>query len=131
MVERNVFNLFEKTSFKKFFNTLYKIYLKNNKEIKNEEIVSLDNYLCNKFSKIKSFKCQTKKGFCLNISQSFTDPYPVEVSIYNKEDQSFSNLSGFSLEDILNSEFCPTIKLTNEEALSHIIFFYLKENELL
>lgn len=131
MVERYVYNLFEKTNFKTFFNFFYKKYLKSNSKISYDGVIYLNNYLINLFSESKKHKLDIIPDECLNISQSFSDPFTISVSIYNKKTTELLDFSEYNISYILNLEFCPTLKLSNEEALSHILFFYLKDNELL
>jgi len=132
MLERNVLNLFKKTHFKIFFNCLYRNYLKLDHDISYDKIIYIDNFTNNLFNKFKKLSLNTPSNDkCLNIAQSFTGPYSFQVSVYSKNTTKLSDFSNYRMEEIINMEFCPTVKLSNEESLSHIIFFYLKNNELL
>jgi hypothetical protein len=124
--------MFKLTFYKKFFNCFFKTYLKSG-SYSYDQIIKIDlelRFFFNENLKRKKDPKKVREELCVNLSNSFKSPFDVECLVYNYQSTELSDVSNFAFEDIFNFKFCPTIKCSTEEYLSHLLFFYFKNGKL-
>lgn len=132
-MNKTIGDLFRLTFYKKFFNCFFRMYLSDG-AYDYDQIINIDlelRFFFNENLKRKKDPKKAKEELCVNLSNSLEGQFDVECLVYNYQSTELSDVSNFAFEDIFNFKFCPTIKCSIEEYLSHLLFFYFKNGKLL
>ena len=125
-----LYDLFDKVSWKSFFNSFYKIYLYN-KKINYDQIVKINFFLYKFYEEVSIERdFNPSKTFEIKIYKSLGDYSLVDVVVYNLKNEKIDGLKSFDMKDLLCFPVFIDIDARMSEVLSFIVYHFFKHNEL-